>query len=206
MWSAAPAATPRRSPKLIEDSARGNWENLGILAAACGVTVTGLLLMKEMAPRILLLGALLSVALAGIGASSPASGRRARRPLGSRSRHRGDRVVLAPVVCPLHRTRRMGLPVLLPQRPGRGSWIELLRPWRLRRGVPADLDTLRTESRVRERVSERHLPLSTPDDIPVHAARLPGLSQRQHPLARLRPPDLCLVRVCRLRSSSPPTA
>jgi len=63
---------------LIENSARGNWENLGIMAAACGVTVTGLLLMKEMAPRILLLGALLWVALAGTGASSPASGRRAR--------------------------------------------------------------------------------------------------------------------------------
>lgn len=81
MWSAAPAATPRRSPKLIEGSARGNWENLGIMAAACGVTVTGLLLMKQMAPRILLLGALLWVALAGIGASSAASGRRARAAL-----------------------------------------------------------------------------------------------------------------------------
>jgi hypothetical protein len=66
---------------LIEGSARGNWENLGIMAAACGVTVTGLLLMKQMAPRILLLGALLWVALAGIGASSAASGRRARAAL-----------------------------------------------------------------------------------------------------------------------------
>jgi len=63
---------------LIENSARGNWENLGIIAAACGVTVTGLLLMKEMAPRILLLGALLWVALSATGASSPAAGRRAR--------------------------------------------------------------------------------------------------------------------------------
>lgn len=62
----------------MENSARGHWENPGIMAAACGVTVTGLLLMKEMAPRILLLGALLWVALAGTGASSPASGRRAR--------------------------------------------------------------------------------------------------------------------------------
>jgi hypothetical protein len=66
---------------MIEDSARGNWENLGIMAAACGVTVTGLLLMKQIAPRILLLGALLWVALAGIGASSAASGRRARAAL-----------------------------------------------------------------------------------------------------------------------------
>lgn len=162
MWSAAPAATPRRSPKLIEDSARGNWENLGIMAAACGVTVTGLLLMKQMAPpscpRCAPLGSPSPVS----GHLRPASGRRARAAL------LGLGLGIAVIasywlrVCLVHRTRRMGLPVLLPQRPGRGSWIELLRPRRLRRGVPTDLDTLRTESRIRERVSERHLPLSTP--------------------------------------------
>lgn len=126
LWSRSPSGNTWRSPKLIENSARGHWENPRPWPrhAACGMTVTGLLLMKEMASHILLLGALRWVALAGTGASSPASGRRARAavvgllkpavrvgrsrgrasPRGWRNRHTGPRAR----ACRPH--RRVGRP------------------------------------------------------------------------------------------------